>query len=1017
MALPILFYAAAALISAGTSYVATQKAKKAQKGARGSTLNKNSNIEPLPVLYGERRIGGTRVYLSSRNVSGGDKNEYLYIALALCEGEVQSIDDIEIDGNPITGMNTPGDRFYNLLTIEKYLGTDTQTASPILKESSTAWTNDHRLQGVAYIAIRLKYYYKSFSGVPEITAVVKGRKVYDPRTSTTGYSTNPALCIRDYLTSTRYGKGLASGFIDETAFIQAADDCDDSVVFYTGAPSDKIFECNTLIDTEEEIFANLQSMLQGCRGFLPYSQGKYGLVIDKSSEPVFGFTTDTIVGGIQIKGESKADKYNRVICRFINPAANWQEDTAVYPPAGSAEEEAFLAEDGGTLLQGEFILDTITNYYAARDFARIFLRRSRNAMRVSFNASSEALQLSVADVVTVTHPTPGFAAKPFQVEEITLNYDGTCGVSLLEYDSTIYTYDLSAVQTVYPDTVLPDPFTVAAPTDLAVTETTYLSSDGTVVPEIAITWTPSADSFVIEYELQYKLSDDAEYFSIITREPRVSDYGAVIGSTYDVRVRAINSIGSDSDFISTTYTVAGDTSAPATPTGLTITGSYNEATLKWNAASEKDYKETWIYASTTNNSASATLEAKISGNTVTVINLPKNTTYYVWLKNVDFTGNVSAFSTVVSFNTTDGLTSTALADNAVTTAKINGLAVTAIKIGPSAVTTDKINANAVTNAKLDANAIAANVFAAGVQPLGIFATVPLTKTTDTIFVTSTAKLYRWNGTAYVKTVESDDIVGLVANKITAGTINAAITTTSILQLSTNGRIYTAGKDSAASANAGIFLGWDTAGTPAHKLSIGNATKSLKWDGSALTFSGDMITAGQVMSTGTTTSGGYNASMVAQPTTSTTAGVVAITGSGGALFGISASGDGVTATTSSTSSSIAAANLSAGGGSRTIRAIGGDVEINKPSFLGIAPNLLIGGATSVGNRHIAISQTTSAGVRTTGQMQLYAANSGAGNTTLGLTVWQSAEGSGLFTQSHKLRIVINGAEYYIPLEAI
>ncbi len=36
------------------------------------------------------------------------------------------------------------------------------------------------------------------NGVPEVTAVVKGKKVYDPRTSTTAWSDNPALFKRLY---------------------------------------------------------------------------------------------------------------------------------------------------------------------------------------------------------------------------------------------------------------------------------------------------------------------------------------------------------------------------------------------------------------------------------------------------------------------------------------------------------------------------------------------------------------------------------------------------------------------------------------------------------------------------------------------------------------------------------------------------------------------------------------------------------------------------------------------------
>ena len=171
----------------------------------------------------------------------------------------------------------------------------------------------------------------------------------------------------------------------------------------------------------------------GCRGFLPYNQGFYSLIIDKSRSSVFAFDKETIVGGISIKGETKENKFNRVLVKFANPVVDYQPDQAVWPEAGSTEESNFLAEDNGTLLVEELTLDTITNFYAARDLARVILKRSRNALRTSFKATSEALQLSVGDVVTVTHETPGWNAKPFQVEAILLNYDGTCDVSLLEY--------------------------------------------------------------------------------------------------------------------------------------------------------------------------------------------------------------------------------------------------------------------------------------------------------------------------------------------------------------------------------------------------------------------------------------------------------------------------------------------------------------------------------------------------------------------------------------------------------
>jgi hypothetical protein len=467
------------------------------------------------------------------------------------------------------------------------------------------------------------------------------------------------------LTNERYGKGLDVSLIDDTAISAAADFYDTTVTFYTGGTTGKVFEFNAIVDTEQSILDNLKDMMLCCRGFMPYTNGIYQLIPDKSSSSVFAFDTDNIISGISIRGENKADKYNRMVCTFTDPTNNYQENTVIWPEAGSTEEIAFLLEDNGTELIGEIDLPYITNFYAARDLARVFLLRSRNAIRTSFNANSDALNVSVGDVVTVTHPTPAWSAKPFQVEEVAINYDGTCTVALIEYDSSIYSYDPASEQLAYADTDLPNPFAVAAPTSLVVTESTLLSEDGTVVREIDLAWTAADDAFVESYELQFKLSAATDYFSVFTFEPRyIATYGAV-GEVYDYRIRAINSLGVSSAFLTGTYTTVGDTTAPAIPASVTITGDYNQVTATWTAATEKDYKESWVYENTTGvtpdlNPAINAPFRKVTGNTVTASGLTPSTTYYVWVRNVDFSDNRSGFSSPGTFTTTAGSSAVAV---------------------------------------------------------------------------------------------------------------------------------------------------------------------------------------------------------------------------------------------------------------------------------------------------------------------------------------------------------------------
>lgn len=744
-----------AVASGAVSYVQARKAQKAAKKAndeqRGVLVNKESNIEQIPVIYGERRVGGVRVFVSTDgtyktvggstnwysgyhpdtesydDVSPTPTNEYLYIALVMAEGEVESITDFLIDDLPITDPKYSG-----LVGIDVYLGGDDQTMpdTALLREANEFWTADHRLRGVAFLGVRLKWDEEAFSGIPDITAVVKGKKVYDPRTDTTAWSDNPALCIRDYLTNTRYGKGLPLSAIDDVAIAAAANACDESVTLYDGGGSGKLFTCNAVLDTSRTLFDNLNTLLLGCRGFLPYSQGQYRLKIDGSRSSEFTFTNDTIIGGIQIKGESKDDKFNRVTVKFPNPDANWQPDTAIWPPAGSAEESAYLAEDGGVLLHEELELDTITNYYQARDLARVILLRSRNAMTCAIKTTSEALQLEVADVVSITHSTPGWVAKPFQVIGMQLNDDGTVDLALLEYDSTIYTWESGTQQTAYPDTNLPDPFTVGTISNITITETTTLGSDGTVIPTGLIQWDTAYDKLVNQYEIQYKLTSEAdtEFKSIFTSVPKYEFYNAEVGTSVTIRIRAINSLNVKGAFTTATFTINGDQAAPNAPTGLVATFGIKNIRLDWVNPSASDLKVVDVYRHTSNSSGSASKIASIDGESFVDQNITEDVTYYYWLKARDYSDNVSGFSGVASAAATL-VTSDGIVDGSIDVAK----------------------------------------FALGIEPVSLVTSVPGTLSTQTVYNTTDNILYRWDGSQYVSATGASDFSELTG-QVTAAQV-------------------------------------------------------------------------------------------------------------------------------------------------------------------------------------------------------------------------------------------------------
>ena len=109
----------------------------------------------------------------------------------------------------------------------KHLGTAGQTTDAYLASvAPTRYTANHRLRGLAYVTVTLDLEVQRFqAGPPNITFEVSGRKLLDTRTSTTAWSANPALVIRDFLTAD-WGYAAAAADVASAFTNAAANACD-----------------------------------------------------------------------------------------------------------------------------------------------------------------------------------------------------------------------------------------------------------------------------------------------------------------------------------------------------------------------------------------------------------------------------------------------------------------------------------------------------------------------------------------------------------------------------------------------------------------------------------------------------------------------------------------------------------------------------------------------------------------------------------------------------------------------
>jgi hypothetical protein len=694
MSPPIITAIITTIITTAISYIIAPKPKaprfNSQDEAKGTLVNKDSNNNPIPVVYGKRQVGLTRVFVES----SGTDNQYLYVAGVLCEGGgagITAIDEVYVDDKLVTfdgaltdgtirGVSSGDTNFYkggeSLISIQGFFGLDNQSASSLLDET-TNWTSDHKLSGLAYVALRFKWNQDAFNGLPEVRVTVRGKKIYDPRldstkggsgshrqdtASTWAYSANSSLVLLDYLRNSRYGKGLPNDAFETNydTFKTSANTCDTQVTPYSGATADiNLFETNAVIDSEKKVLENVRELLVPMRAIFNYTQGKYKIIIEGSGSSQLLLTKDNVVSEVKLQGESKSEKYNRVIGTFTNPEKDYQSDTVSFPPFDDSaldpadQHATMLSDDNNTLLERSFDMLQVTSPYQAEEICENILKRSRNNLKAEVTVTSEALNLSIGDIVTATYDTAGFSAKPFRVMSLAINSDSTVTLGLEEHQDNFYTWEEKGEAPTIADTILPNPFSVTAPVSVTLDDQLIEYSDGVVITALDVTIGASLDNFVDYYQVEYKLSTDTDYLiagqvtGLFHRILNVVD-----GLIYNVRVKAFNTLGVSSTYTSATRTIVGGLLPPANVEDFSCNIIGRDAHLSWTQIPDLDLAYYAIRFSTLTTGAewqnSVSLVEKVA-RPATSVTVPARIGSYL-IKAVDKNGNFSSNEAVISTN-------------------------------------------------------------------------------------------------------------------------------------------------------------------------------------------------------------------------------------------------------------------------------------------------------------------------------------------------------------------------------
>ena len=422
------------------------------------------------------------------------------------------------------------------------------------------------------------------------------------------------------------------------------------------------FESNAVIDTSQKVLDNVKKLLNPMRSLFTYSDGVYKLKIEGTGSAIKTITSDHVIGGAKVLGERKNNKYNRVIGTYVNPFKNWQNDTVSFPPADDTNVETdfkhatMLSADNNTVLEGNFQFPNVTNTFNAEALCEVILRRSRNQLQIQLTLTSEFLELAIGDIVAITYPSGGFNAKPFRVLGLEINEDLTVNVQLFEHQDNFYTFNEKNAISTIADTTLPDSFIVQPPASVTLDDTLVEYNDGTVIVALDITIGASPDNFVDYYQVEYKLSTDSNF--IIYAQGSGLNHrvlNVIDQQVYDVRVKAVNTLGVSSTYVTAQRTIIGAVEPPADVTDFACNIVGQEAHLSWTQIPDLDLAYYSLrFSEETDGTAdwqnSVALVEKVS-RPATSISVPARSGTYL-LKAVDKLGNFSSNATAIISNVT-----------------------------------------------------------------------------------------------------------------------------------------------------------------------------------------------------------------------------------------------------------------------------------------------------------------------------------------------------------------------------
>lgn len=367
-----------------------------------------SSAAPCSVVYGKTRTSGLLAFLEQ------DRDRTLHCAIVLANHPLEGIEDILIDGNPISSYG-------DLVSWE--LHNDRKTSDPFMGTHCPSWSPDMIGRGISWLRASFKFDPNKFPfGLPNVTLVKVGKKCYDPRISKEVYTNNAALVILDYLRT--YLK-CPDETINWESFKEAANICDEAVKNADGT-SERRYTINGEFDMDEAPASIMAEMLKACGADLSYVAGKYGLLVGAYYGPAtMTLSEDCVCGEVKIYPEASFDKRSNTITgRFTSPTKGYSETD--FPSVFVPE---WVEKDGERKII-DIDYRFVTSPYQAQRVSAIFLRRARAGRIIEVTCNMRGFKFKPGRYVTMDLPSIGIVGQEMRVLEWEFTKKGGVKVKL-----------------------------------------------------------------------------------------------------------------------------------------------------------------------------------------------------------------------------------------------------------------------------------------------------------------------------------------------------------------------------------------------------------------------------------------------------------------------------------------------------------------------------------------------------------------------------------------------------------